>query len=272
MKPCNFHYVRPKSVEEAITLLNKWRGEAKIMAGGQSLGPALNLRLAQPEVVVDITAIPELSKFKEEPDAVVFGSCITHAAIEDRRLTDPTGGFLHRVASNIAYRAVRNRGTIGGSLAHADPAADWMTTLAVLGAQVIVRGSGGERQIFVSDLMTNAFSIALEDDEIITGVGIPRFSKKAKFGYFKFCRKRGEFAEAMSAVVVDPERKVYRAVVGATDSRPILFGDIAPFLPISSESIQAARNKICALKISGDDIRDLMHANALGRALDQLVA
>ena len=121
------------------------RPDAKVLAGGQTLGPMLNLRLAQPALLVDITRIPELAAVSEDADAVTIGATVTHAAIEDGRVPDPTGGFLARVARGIAYRAVRTRGTIGGSLAHADPAADWLSCLAALGAEVVIAGAGRQR-------------------------------------------------------------------------------------------------------------------------------
>ena len=128
MKPAPFEYARPQTVGEAVRLLAA-TPDAKVLAGGQTLGPMLNLRLAQPAVLVDIGRIPELAAVTEDRDAITIGATVTHAAIEDGRISDPTGGFLAQVARGIAYRAVRTRGTIGGSLAHADPAADWLSAL-----------------------------------------------------------------------------------------------------------------------------------------------
>ena len=139
MKPVAFDYARPAGLGEAIGLLAS-QPDAKVLAGGQTLGPMLNLRLAQPALLVDITRIAELAAVREHADAITLGATVTHAAIEDGRVADPTGGFLARVARGIAYRAVRTRGTIGGSLAHADPAADWLACLTALGAEVVLRG------------------------------------------------------------------------------------------------------------------------------------
>lgn len=270
MKPSQFGYARPANVEEAVRLLQEADGSAKVMAGGQSLGPLLNLRLAQPSLVIDITAIRELTSVREEKDAIVYGACVTHASIEDRRVPEATNGFLPSVAAGIAYRAVRNRGTMGGSLAHADPAADWMTTLIALDAEILVAGSAGERRVPLDQFMTAPFSVALEDAEFITGIRIRRYSQAARFGYFKFCRKRGEFAEAMGAVVVDPELDIRRGVIGATDSRPIVVRDMDTYLRPSGEGIEAAKAMIAAMKIADDPVRDSMHANAFARALKQV--
>ena len=270
MKPGRYGYARPADVVAAIRLLADADGGGKVMAGGQSLGPLLNLRLAQPDLIVDITGIGELASVREEPDAIVYGACITHAAVEDRRVPDAANGFLASVAAGIAYRAVRNRGTMGGSLAHADPSADWMTTLMAVDAELLVAGVAGERRVTLKEFMTGPFSVALDDAEFVVGIRVRRHSPAARFGYFKFCRKRGEFAEAMAAVVVDPEAGFGRAVIGATDCRPIVLPDISDYLPATPDRLEAAKAMVAALKIADDPIKDAMHANAFARALGQL--
>jgi carbon-monoxide dehydrogenase medium subunit len=195
---------------------------AKIIAGGQTLGPMLNLRLVQPTLIVDVTRIPELVRIEAGQDAVTLGACITHAAIEDGRVEDPTRGLMRRVASGIAYRAVRTRGTIGGSIAHADPAADWLTTFAALGAEVSIAGANSRRTVSIVDFVRGALDTVLAPAEIIDGIRLPRLSTRARTGYYKLCRKTGEFAEAIGAVVHDPDRNVFRAVIGATPGRPIV--------------------------------------------------
>ncbi len=139
MKPAAFDYEKPRSLDAAVKLLATSDGAAKVIAGGQSLTPVLNFRLAQPSLLVDVRGLPELAGVKEEADAIVLGATTTHAQIEDGRVPDPTNGLLRRVARGIAYRAVRNRGTLGGSLAHADPAADWLNVMALLDAEVLVQ-------------------------------------------------------------------------------------------------------------------------------------
>jgi carbon-monoxide dehydrogenase medium subunit len=115
MKPAPFEYARPSTLADAIALLRREDHSVKLLAGGQSLGPMLNLRLAQPDLLVDITAVPDLRRVETEDDGLLIGACVTHADIEDGRVPDPTAGALPAVARTIAYRAVRNRGTIGGS-------------------------------------------------------------------------------------------------------------------------------------------------------------
>ena len=143
MKPVSFDYARPADVPSALKLAGG--ASAKLIAGGQSLGPMLNLRLSQPELLIDITAIDELKRAEASNDTLFLGSCITHADIEDGRIPDVTNGALPSVAAGIAYRAVRNRGTIGGSIVHADPAADWISALSALGALAVIRGAKGMR-------------------------------------------------------------------------------------------------------------------------------
>ncbi len=221
MKAARFKYERATSLERAIELLGSG-GFVKLLAGGQTLGPMLNLRLVQPDLLVDVTKLPETMRWSEEPDAVLIGACVTHAAIEDGRVPDPTGGILPKIASGIAYRAVRNRGTIGGSLAHADPAADWLSALSALGAEIVVVGPGGERRVAVAALSTGVFSTVVAEDEVLRAVRVPRLSRHARWGYYKFCRKTGDFAEAIGAVLHDPERGMFRLVIGATNGAPII--------------------------------------------------
>src|ERR1700744_2175994 len=133
-----------------------WNSASTIMAGGQTLGPMLNLRLVQPELIIDITALAELKQADSNGDELVIGACITHSDIEDGRIPDVTRGAMQRVASNIAYRAVRNRGTVGGSLSHADPAADWVSALPALGAKIRLRNPKGHRALPIEDFMTGA--------------------------------------------------------------------------------------------------------------------
>jgi len=228
MKPVDFAYLRPRTLQEALAALAT-HADAKLMAGGQTLGPMLNLRLAQPATVIDITRIAELGRVTEEPDAVTIGAIVTHAAIEDGRSVDPTGGFLARVAHGIGYRAVRVRGTIGGSLAHADPAADWVSCFSVLGAEVAIAGQSGLRRVPVAQFMRGALDTALAPGEILTGVRIARPSPAARFGYSKFCRKEGEFADAIGAALIDPERRIFTLAASTPAGAPQVISRDRPF-------------------------------------------
>jgi aerobic carbon-monoxide dehydrogenase medium subunit len=275
VKPAQFDYERPSSVAEALDLLRREDLFVKILAGGQSLGPMLNLRLVQPDLLVDITGIPELKRAEPDSDGVTLGACITNADIEDGRAPDVTGGVLPAIARGIAYRAVRNRGTIGGSLSHADPSADWVSGLAALGAEAIIQGDSGRRTLPIEDYMVGVFEAALEPGEILEAVRIPRLSARARWGYYKICRKTGEFAHAIGAVLYDPERSVCRAVIGATESTPLVVVDAAPlFGDRPSDNLAATYDAAAAARLLDrkgmtDPFERQVHLAALRRAVDR---
>jgi carbon-monoxide dehydrogenase medium subunit len=266
MKPAPFAYERPATVGEAVRILAEVPG-AKILAGGQTLGPMLNLRLAQPEMIVDIGRIPELAQVTEEADAISIGATVTHAAIEDGRVSDPAGGFLRDIAKGIAYRAVRTRGTIGGSLAHADPAADWLSVLTALGAEVAIAGShGSSRTVALAAFARGAMQTDLAPDEVVVAVRVPKFSRTARFGYHKICRKTGEFAEAIGVAVEDSERGICRLVAGATEGRPIFLN---PQGDLKSLSVAALESSLAAAGYDADPYALKLHAVALKRACQE---
>jgi carbon-monoxide dehydrogenase medium subunit len=227
MKAAAFAYQRPSNLKEALAMLAETAGTAKIMAGGQSLGPMLNLRLIAPELMIDITGLAELKQADRRGDELVIGACVTHGDIEDGRIPDVTRGAMRRVAAAIAYRAVRNRGTIGGSLSHADPAADWVSALTALGAKVTLRSLAGSRDLALEQFITGALESALRPDEMIESVRVPVLRPSARWGYVKACRKPGEFAHALAAVLIDQEASTSRIVIGALDAAPIVLADAA---------------------------------------------
>jgi carbon-monoxide dehydrogenase medium subunit len=275
VKPVNFDYARPGDVAAALKLIADDSLMVKIMAGSQSLGPMLNMRLVQPDLLVDITGIEELRRFEDRGDEIVLGACITHADVEDRRVPDVTRGALPTVAKGIAYRAVRNRGTIGGSLTHADPSADWHSIMAAVGAKVVLRGPGGERVIPVEDYMLGALEADLQPGEMLVAVRVPKLSGSARWGYYKTCRKTGEFAHAIGSFMADPERGVSRVVIGATETRPIVVAEAGNIIGDGrTERMDAAFDSKAVddvIKASGmtDPIDRQTHITALRRALEQ---
>jgi len=227
MKAAAFAYERPTDLNAALASMAKANGTVKIIAGGQSLGPMLNLRLVEPDLIIDISGLSELKWAERRGDELVIGACVTHGDIEDGRIPDVTRGAMQRVASAIAYRAVRNRGTIGGSLSHADPAADWVAALSALGAKVTLRSAAGARDLLVGEFVTGALESALRPGEILEAVRVPAMTASARWGYVKACRKSGDFAHALAAVLVDPERASACVVIGALHGAPIVLGDAA---------------------------------------------
>jgi aerobic carbon-monoxide dehydrogenase medium subunit len=267
MKARRFDYERPATLDDALALL-AGSPDAKVIAGGQSLGPLLNLRLASPALLVDVRGLDELTAARDEGDTVVLGACITHAQIEDGRTIDPTRGLLPRVARGIAYRAVRNRGTLGGSLAHADPAADWLSVMTLLGAILELRSRKSRRQIRVDQFVDGPLSTRLAADEIIVGVRLRKLSPRARTSYYKFNRKPGEFAIAIAGAVDDPELKLRRAVIGATESAPHLIADASALIAGFDES--SAHASVAAAGLAAGTYEHQTHFVALKRAVAHL--
>jgi aerobic carbon-monoxide dehydrogenase medium subunit len=276
MKPARFAMERPRDLAAALSMIAGADGATKILAGGQSLGPMLNLRLVEPDCVIDISGVPELRRIDRADSSLVIGACVTHADIEDGRVPDVADGMMARVAGGIAYRAVRNRGTIGGSLAHADPAADWVSALSALGAEVeIASRARNRRRIAIGEFVLGALDIALAADELVTAVCVPALPSSARWGYVKHCRKVGEFAEAIGAVVIDPERGCGRAVIGAVEAAPvviedarILFGGaIGPSFAARFDALAA--DALLAAAGMSDPVGRHIHVTVLWRAIAQ---
>lgn len=267
MKPVAFDYVAANDAAAASALLAE-AGGAKPIAGGQSLGPMLNLRLARPTALVDISHAGDMRTARDDGDAIIYGGAVTHAEIEDSIVPDATPGWLASAARRIAYRAVRNRGTIGGSLAHADPAADWVNVLTALNASVILAGKGTTRTVALGDFFAGPFATVLAADEVIAGVRVPKRGPAARWGYWKFCLKAGDFAKASAAVLIDPERHETRILLGAIEKPPVLLSDAAAILngkfPLASIVTEAAAH------LSYDS--HALHVAALRRAIAMATA
>jgi len=225
VKAAAFDYLKPADLAAATKALAEGKGQAKAFGGGQSLGPMLNLRLARPRTVVDVSRLAAMRAIEDKGSHWRIGGAVTHAAIEDSKM--PGCEPMPEVARGIAYRTIRNRGTIGGSMAHADPAADWPLALPALGATLVLAGSAGERKLPAAEFMKGAFATALADDELIVAVEVPKLSASARWGYWKFCRKTGEFPDASAALLLDPARKLAGLWVGALDGAPQLLGALA---------------------------------------------
>jgi carbon-monoxide dehydrogenase medium subunit len=222
MKAPAVDYVRPRTLEEAIELLAKHPDMARVIAGGQSLVAMMNLRVVEPGLLIDISRLPELMSAGGDADAVVLGACVSHAAIEDGLVDDPSRGLMPRAAATLAYRAIRTRGTIGGSLALSDPAAEWPAVLMALDAEVILYGPRGQRSLNCTEFTTGSFETPLAANEIVISVRIPRMSADARWGYVKLCRKSGEFASALAVAVDDQARGYRRIVIGAANGAPLV--------------------------------------------------
>ncbi len=271
MKPVAFDYRAATSSEDALSALTRSDGVTKILSGGQSLGPMLNLRLVRPDLVVDIRRAGDLTAVREEAGRTVYGAATPHALVEDGLVPDNTVGMMRHVAGGMAYRAVRARGTMGGSLAHADPAADWVTTLTALDATLTLAGPTGTRTVPMTRFMVGAFATVLAEGELITEISVPTLSASAAWGYFKICRKKGEFAEAIGALVVDPDRAYCRLVMGAADGPPVLLEDIADRLAAEgSTALSGLRDAVRAALPGATPVSLRQHEVALRRAIEQV--
>ena len=235
MKAAPLTYHRADSIQQAIELAGRYDGTAKLLAGGQSLMPMMNLRMALAEHVIDISGVAALRECRSMGERYFIGAGVTHAMIEDGRIDDPTRGYLRHVAAGIAYRSVRNRGTLGGSLAHADPAADWPTALRALDAIAVIEGAQGERQVPLAQFQRGLMETALASGEVLKGVLVPKLSPRARWAYKKFTRKVGEFAHSIAAVVIDPALGISNVVVGAVGGKPVR---LAP--PVNDEQLAAS--------------------------------
>lgn len=228
MKAAQFEYIKPATLAQALQTLAGSGGQAKLMAGSQSLGPMLNLRLARPTQVLDVSRLNELRSVDLVQGRVRVGASVTHAEIEDGRFELLRGHPVQEMAARIAYRSVRNRGTVGGSLAHADPAADWVLAARALNAQVEVCAfEQAPRLINMQDFMLAAYTTILGEGEAITALHLPLLSAQARWGYYKFCRKTGEFAEASCAAYFEPVSATAQIVVGALDGAPVALEALA---------------------------------------------
>lgn len=241
MKPNAYSLVRTDDLEQASALLAEGGWGSKPVAGCQSLGAMLNLRLVQPDTLLDLDAFASLRATTDTGSAIRFGAMTTHAAIEDKRVPDPSQGLMPFVARGIAYRAVRNRGTLGGSLCHADPTADWVSTMPLLGATLHVVGPAGLRDIAARDFMTSAYETQLVDGEILIAISVPKYESGMQWSYRKLCRKTGELAHAMACGLRDVHDGTERVVMGALNGAP----HIIERQGLMTELLQpAAREKI----------------------------
>jgi len=217
MIPGSFEYCAPRSLEEAVNFLAAHRDDVKILSGGQSLLPLMKMRLSKPEFVVDIGRIPGLDTIAQEGNHIVIGAMATHAQIEYSDFLKKNCPLLPQTATTIADVQVRNRGTIGGSIAHADPAGDWPATILALDAEIKIVGPNGERWVKCRDFLLGLLMSVLEPDEIVTAIKVP-VTGNDKTAYLKAAPRSSGFAVVGVAVriAVDSAGNCSRAAVGIT--------------------------------------------------------
>jgi carbon-monoxide dehydrogenase medium subunit len=200
MIPASFDYIAAKSLDDAISLLAKHPDDAKILAGGHSLLPAMKLRLIQPKVLIDLSRIKDLSYIKEEGGQIRIGAMTTHFQVEMSDLLRRSCPLLPETASNLGDMQVRNKGTIGGSLAHSDPAADWPAAILALDAELVAKSAKGDRVIKASDFFVEMLTTALEPGEVLREIRIPASKGKVGQAYVKVRHPASGFAVVGVAV------------------------------------------------------------------------
>lgn len=221
MIPGSFDYHAPATVAEAVALLGRHPG-AKLLAGGHSLIPAMRFRLAQPETLIDLNRIPGLDYVREEDGRLAIGALTREVAIEDSDLVRTRYPLLADTSAVVADPLVRNRGTVGGNLAHADPANDHPAAMLAYGAEVIAQGPNGRRTIAIDDFFTGFFESALADDEVLIEIRVPAPAKGAGGAYLKFERKVGDYAISAVAVQLVMDGKTCRSArIGLTNVNPV---------------------------------------------------
>jgi carbon-monoxide dehydrogenase medium subunit len=272
MKAAPFDYVAARTVSEASAALAS--DGATAIAGGQSLLPMLNLRVALPDLLVDLGGLEELKESSVSLDAVRIGALTTHAAIEDGLFADAFGGFIRKVASTISYRAVRNHGTIGGSVALADPAADWPGCLLALAATVRIAGAKGPRSEPIGSFVQGQYQTSLAPGEVIVGFDVPRPSAPLRWGFFKVARKSGAFADSIAFAVSHGAGGPVAVVLAAAAPRPHLLPTVAETLGAGQASDAALRAAIAAdiaaLVPQDDGYRMRLHTSTVLRAVQEM--
>jgi carbon-monoxide dehydrogenase medium subunit len=272
MKAGAFEFEQFEGLEQTLKALAD-SGAARPLAGGQSLVPMLNLRLAPADLVVDLTHIAALREAKDLGASVLYGAMVRHADFEDGRVPDSSNGLMRHVAGRFAYRAVRNRGTIGGALALADPAADWLTTAVLLNATLHLASASGTRSVPAVDFVVGSYMTVLEEGELLIGVEIPRLSSATKWGYYKVMRKTGEYADSLAMVVADPVAGMARVVLGAVDGAPIVLAKAAQAIlsnASASDIASTVREELAASDREFPAHKIILHSTAVCRAIDHL--
>jgi carbon-monoxide dehydrogenase medium subunit len=223
VKPAPFRYHRPHSLGDAVALLAEFGADAKLIAGGQSLGPMMNMRLVQPAELIDLNALSGLDRIEDRPDALEIGTLARHHAVASSPLVRRCCPLLAEAAQTIGHYAIRSRGTLGGSLAHADPAAQLPLVAVTLGAEIAVTGPRGERRIAAGEFFVSLMTTALAPDEIVVAVRFPKAPPDERHAYAQFSRRHGDFA--LVAVAATLNSRELRVGIGGAEDKPVVLTD-----------------------------------------------
>jgi len=255
MKPPSFEYAAPSTVAEAVSLLQQHGGEAKILAGGQSLMPLLNMRFARPTALVDLHRVADLDGIREANGGLAIGAMTTKRAVERSALVKSRQPLLHAATLWVAHPQIRNRGTVGGSMAHADPAAEYPAVALATGAEFRAAGPGGERSIAAEDFFVTYLTTALDENEVLTEVRVPALPARTGWSIQEVARRRGDFAMVGAAITV-----TLGGGGRCSEARVVLFG-VGP-TPLRARGAEQV--------VSGEALGEAVFAEAGRRASEEL--
>ena len=254
MKPSAFEYFNPQSVEEAIQLLDRYGDDAKIIAGGQSLVPMMNFRLARPEILIDINGIKELDYIQTDGDELVIGALARERDIEQSPLVNEKWPLLSKAISFIGHSAIRNRGTIGGSLVHADPSAEIPTALRALNGNLKVLRPSGEKILAPDEFFLTYLTTSLEPSDLLVEIRMPALAERTGWSFRELSRRSGDFAIVAVGILLNAETS------GVCREARIAMGGVAP-TPIRAEEAEAL--------LSGQKITEKLIATAAQQAAEE---
>jgi carbon-monoxide dehydrogenase medium subunit len=263
MKPARFDYLAPQSVEEALAALAAHGEDAKIIAGGQSLVPMMNMRLAQPPVLIDINALPDLASVRDEGEHLAIGALIRHHDLAHHEIVRALCPVLAEAAATIGYYAIRQRGTLGGSLVHADPAAQLPLIAVLLDAEMELASPEGSRRVPASDFFLSVFTTSIEPTEILTACRVPKRPPNAGWGFAMFSAVSGDYAIASAAATLrrDTEGRIaqLRVAVGSIGAVPLRVGTEAA---LGAEPSSAWIKAFAAQTVEALEIEDSVRISA----------
>ncbi len=260
MKAPAFDYVKPKHLSEVFALIAKYGDEAKLLAGGQTLLATLNMRLSEPSVLIDISGVEAMRGIAVHGQTLRIGALTTHSEIEASAIVAANAPLLSKAAPNIAHRAIRNLGTIGGSVAYADPAAEWPTCVVALDAVIVVQGPTGERRVAASDFFLDLYQTALQAGELVTAIELPVKTATQWSDFSELSRRHGDYAIAGLAGCAQRSGNVLSQVrlvllgIGATPLRAKRAEAFVEGTPLTDALIEQA---CAALKDEIEPVADL---------------
>jgi carbon-monoxide dehydrogenase medium subunit len=275
MKAPRFEYARASTAEEAVALLARHGDDARILAGGQTLLPTLALRLAEPALLIDITGVEALRGIELRGDRLWIGALATHSEIESSPLVAEHAPLLAAAAPHIAHRAIRNAGTWGGSLAYADPAAEWPACLLALEGSLLVQGPRGRRTVHARDFFRGILTTAMERDELLLGAELPIATAADWFGFDELARRRGDYAAVGVAVAARFQGVIAQQVrlgLLAAGDRPVRAPRTEALLAGKELTPATVEIALASLKAELDPLPDVHHGADTKRHLATVLA